>query len=124
MRGILPRGVFLLSNQHPSIYPLHALNSSTYRGAYELWAEAATKEELHDETRRNRYLWEGLGDQQSWKFDVTATNHTIPMERQKEVIEEFAYMDYQGPIDMKKASLVVTYFEECEATPFRIAKMF
>lgn len=82
------------------------------KAIYELWAEADTTEELHDENRRNRHLWEHLGDQQSWKFDVTATNHTIPMERQHKIIEQFAYMDYQGPIDMKKASLVLTYFEE------------
>ncbi|CAG8511437.1 11645_t:CDS:2 [Acaulospora colombiana] len=99
----------------------YALDSSPPRAIYELWAEADTLEELHDENRQNQHLWEHLGDQQSWKFDVTATNHTIPMERQHKVIEEFAYMDYQGPIDMKKASLVLTYFEECEgsSTPMR-----
>ncbi|KAG8796906.1 hypothetical protein FRC16_009394 [Serendipita sp. 398] len=34
------------------------------------------------------------------------------MTRQRDIIEDFAYMDYKGDIDMKNPSVVIAYFEE------------
>ncbi|KAG8812167.1 hypothetical protein FRC17_002165 [Serendipita sp. 399] len=81
------------------------------RAVYELWVVASSKEELHSRNHKISALWRPF-ENDSFRFDVTAINHTIPMARQHEVIEDFAYMDYKGNIEMKNPSVVLAYFEE------------
>ncbi|KAG9054588.1 hypothetical protein FS842_004721 [Serendipita sp. 407] len=81
------------------------------KAVYELWVVASSKEELHHRNHEISCLWKPF-ENQSFRFDVTAINHTIPMTRQRDIIEDFAYMDYKGDIDMKNPSVVIAYFEE------------
>ncbi|KAF8348221.1 tRNA guanosine-2'-O-methyltransferase [Amanita rubescens] len=62
--------------------------------------------------RANRALWERYIPDTSFKFVVTAFNHSIPQDRQKEVIENFSYMDFLGKIDMREPDIVLGCFEE------------
>ena len=62
---------------------------------------------------QNKSLWERYVDNTSFRFLVTAYQHTIPQSRQKEVIESFAYMGFSGKIDMTKPELTLACFEEC-----------
>lgn len=45
---------------------------------------------------------------------VTAYNHTIPQSRAKQVVEDFAYMNMRGKIDMIHPELTYMCYEECE----------
>lgn len=81
------------------------------RAVYELWATATTYGELHQEMRLNQDLWKPFSTE-TFCFDVTASNHKIPDARQKEIIEDFAYMAYTGDIRIKGATNVLTYLEE------------
>ncbi|KAG8805920.1 hypothetical protein FRC18_006418 [Serendipita sp. 400] len=82
------------------------------KAVYELWVVASSKEELHHRNHEISCIWKPF-ENHSFRFDVTAINHTIPMTRQRDIIEDFAYMDYKGDIDMKNPSVVLAYFEEC-----------
>jgi tRNA (guanine10-N2)-methyltransferase len=84
-----------------------------YRAVYELWASATNYPDLHTTTRGNDALWRPFSND-SFRFEVTSTGHTIPSKRKTDIINEFAYMDYQGLIDMKDAQTVLALFEECE----------
>ena len=57
--------------------------------------------------------WEKYIEDTSFKFLVTAFNHTIPQWRQKDVVEGFSYMDFRGKIEMKNPDITLAVFEEC-----------
>lgn len=90
---------------------------SLNRGVYELWATATNYFDLHTTTRANEALWKPF-ENASFRFEVTATGHTIPSSRKKKIVDDFAYMNYLGPIDLKNAEVVLAYFEECARYPF------
>ncbi|TFK54530.1 tRNA guanosine-2'-O-methyltransferase [Heliocybe sulcata] len=82
------------------------------KAVYEFYAQGSTYEEVHEANRRNRHLWSRYIENTSFKFMVSAHNHTIPQWRQREVIESFSYMDFMGRIDMKDPEIVIGCFEE------------
>ncbi|KAK2467888.1 hypothetical protein APHAL10511_000183 [Amanita phalloides] len=82
------------------------------KSIYEYYGHGATYEQLHQVNRANRVLWEHYIPSTSFKFVVTAYNHSIHKTRQKEVIESFSYMDFLGNIDMKDPDIVLGCFEE------------
>ena len=57
--------------------------------------------------------WEKYIEDTSFKFLVTAFNHTIPQWRQKDVVESFSYMAFRGKIEMKNPDITLAVFEEC-----------
>ncbi|KAK7676870.1 hypothetical protein QCA50_020206 [Cerrena zonata] len=48
----------------------------------------------------------------SFKFIVTAYNHSVPQSRQRQVVESFSYMALLGKIDMKTPDVTFMCFEE------------
>ncbi len=58
-------------------------------------------------------MWEHHVEYTPFKFLVQAYNHSIPVERQRKVMESFAYMNWKGVIDLKTPEVVLNYFEEC-----------
>ncbi|OSD07105.1 tRNA guanosine-2'-O-methyltransferase [Trametes coccinea BRFM310] len=78
----------------------------------EFYARGRTYEELHQQNRIRAPQWQKYADDTSFKFLVTAFNHTIPQWRQRDVVESFAYMDFQGKIDMKNPEITLACFEE------------
>ncbi|KAL1942032.1 hypothetical protein VTO73DRAFT_6562 [Trametes versicolor] len=78
----------------------------------EFYARGKTYEEMHRQNRIRAPQWEKYAADTSFKFLVTAFNHTIPQRRQTEVVESFDYMDWQGKIDMKHAEVTLFCLEE------------
>jgi tRNA (guanine10-N2)-methyltransferase len=106
------RSAAFWSSQLPARRRLNR-NLNIYRAVYELWAFATNYPDLHKMNRGNEALWCPFSND-SFRFEVTSTGHTIPSNRKTAIINEFAYMDYQGLIDMKNARTVLALFEECE----------
>ncbi|KAF8650390.1 hypothetical protein AX16_005198 [Volvariella volvacea WC 439] len=82
------------------------------KAVYEYYAQGVSYQELHEENRANRHLWERYIPDTAFRFHVTAYNHKIPQARQRDVIESFSYMDFLGRIDMKRPDIVLGCFEE------------
>ncbi|KAI0762102.1 tRNA guanosine-2'-O-methyltransferase [Trametes elegans] len=78
----------------------------------EFYARGASYEELHRQNQARAPQWEKYAAGTSFKFMVTAFNHTIPQWRQKDVVESFSYMDFQGKIEMKNPEITLACFEE------------
>ncbi|CDO69224.1 hypothetical protein BN946_scf185042.g126 [Trametes cinnabarina] len=78
----------------------------------EFYARGRTYEEVHERNQMRAPQWQKYVDDTSFKFLVTAFNHTIPQWRQRDVVESFSYMDFQGKIDMKNPDITLACFEE------------
>ncbi|KAI0665934.1 tRNA guanosine-2'-O-methyltransferase [Trametes maxima] len=78
----------------------------------EFYARGKSYEELHQRTRERATQWQKYAIDTSFKFMVTAFNHTIPQWRQKDVVESFEYMDFQGKIEMKNPDITLACLEE------------
>ncbi|TFY76840.1 hypothetical protein EWM64_g7171 [Hericium alpestre] len=79
---------------------------------YEFYASATSYEELHEKNRALHARWDKYAADTSFKFFVAGFNQSIPQRRQKDVVESFSYMDFQGKIDMKNPELIMGCFEE------------
>ncbi|KAH9935695.1 tRNA guanosine-2'-O-methyltransferase [Fomitopsis serialis] len=73
----------------------------------EFYGRGKTYEELHEQIRKNRERWSKYTHDTSFKFSISAYNHTIPQRRMKDVIEGFSYMDFRGRIDMHSPEVVL-----------------
>ncbi|KAI9495073.1 S-adenosyl-L-methionine-dependent methyltransferase [Zychaea mexicana] len=67
---------------------------------YELWAEANSYDEIHAQVKDQPELWKGKYDEASFKFSVSAFNSTISVPQQREIINSFSYLGFNGPISM------------------------
>ncbi|KDQ21877.1 hypothetical protein BOTBODRAFT_99027 [Botryobasidium botryosum FD-172 SS1] len=85
------------------------------RAVYELWARGTSYTQLHAMNASRKHIWESYQPGTSFKFNVSSVNHTIPQARQREVMENFSYMAFQGPIDMKNPGIIMSCFEECKS---------
>ncbi|KAH9484987.1 tRNA (guanine(10)-N2)-methyltransferase [Psilocybe cubensis] len=84
------------------------------KAVYEYYGHGSTYDELHEVNRKNESLWARYVQDTSFRFLVTSSKHKIPQSRQREVIENFAYMGFLGKIDMKSPEIILTCFEEYE----------
>ena len=89
------------------------LKSAAIRYVCEFYARGSSYDEVHEQNRLRKPRWEKYVEDTSFKFLVTAFNHTVPQWRQKNVVESFSYMDFQGKIEMKTPDITLTCFEEC-----------
>ena len=80
---------------------------------FEFYGQGDSYEALHTVNLQNEPLWRRYVKDTSFRFLVTAYNHTIPQSRQRDVIESFSYMAFLGKIDMKTPDITLTCFEEC-----------
>jgi len=78
----------------------------------EFYGRGQTYEDLHEQTRHNRERWSKYTQDTSFKFFISAYNHTIPQRRMKDVVDGFGYMDFRGKIDMNSPDVVLACFEE------------
>jgi len=79
---------------------------------YEFYAQGSSYASLHAATIQAKPLWERHKNT-SFRFLITAYQHKIPLKRQTEVVESFAYMDLLGKIDLKNPTITLVCFEEC-----------
>ena len=109
--------MFIDCGRNPQPNPL-PLPSGMTRSVYELYARGHTYEEVHEQNRASRHLWDKYVPDTSFKFVVNGYNHSISKARQREVIEDFSYMEFMGRIDLLKPEVTMGCFEECEFMPF------
>lgn len=83
------------------------------RSIYEFYAQGSTYDELHEANKRVRSLWERYIPDTSFKFTVIGYNHGLSQRRQRNVIENFSYMDFLGKIEMKDPEITLGVYEEC-----------
>ena len=84
------------------------------RSIHELYASGKSYDEIHEQNKANKHLWEKYVQNTSFKFKVEAYNHSIPQRRQKEVVLSFSYMGWLGKIDMRNPEVTLCCFEECK----------
>ncbi|KIL65842.1 hypothetical protein M378DRAFT_192147 [Amanita muscaria Koide BX008] len=101
--------IHLASEEHARLLARRCI---LIKAIYQFYGQGSTYKELHEANRANRALWESYIPKTSFKFIVTAYNHSIPQRRQREVIESFAYMDFLGKIDMNDPEILLGCFEE------------
>ncbi|KAI7855545.1 S-adenosyl-L-methionine-dependent methyltransferase [Circinella umbellata] len=71
------------------------------KNIYALWAEGNTYEEVHTQVKDQPELWNGKYDDVSFKFTVSAFGSTVTVQQQRDVINSFSYLGFNGPISMK-----------------------
>ncbi|KAH8994742.1 tRNA guanosine-2'-O-methyltransferase [Lactarius hatsudake] len=82
------------------------------KAVYEFYASGRSYEELHEQNRSSRNLWEKYIPETSFKFVVNGYNHSISKARQREVIEDFSYMGFMGKIDLVSPEITMGCCEE------------
>lgn len=82
------------------------------KAVYEFYASGRGYEELHEQNRSSRNLWEQYIPETPFKFVVNGYNHSITKARQREVIESFSYMGFMGKIDLVNPEITMGCFEE------------
>ncbi|KAH8119569.1 RNA methylase [Phellopilus nigrolimitatus] len=82
------------------------------RSVYELYARGASYESVHSQALANSRLWERYVEKTSFRFSVSAYNHSIPLQRVREIVESFRFMGLKGSVDLKTPELILAVFEE------------
>lgn len=71
------------------------------KAIYEVWGSSCNISELHDSVRaQSQHLWHLYKDV-SFKFSVDSFQGTRSIAEQRELIEGFSYLGFDGPIKMK-----------------------
>ncbi|KAI7870041.1 S-adenosyl-L-methionine-dependent methyltransferase [Spinellus fusiger] len=70
------------------------------KNIYELWGEGSDYEEVFSMVRETSERWPTYNEL-SFKFTVSAFGSTISVPRQREIINTFSFLGFEGPIDMK-----------------------
>ncbi|KAK9362952.1 S-adenosyl-L-methionine-dependent methyltransferase [Lipomyces starkeyi] len=86
------------------------------RSIFEVWGRGNSLDTLHEDVQqRTSHLWPKY-KHVSFKFDVISYQGSRTKEEQREIIESFAYVDFDGPISMKNPEEVFTIVEEYKYT--------
>ncbi|KAL8736192.1 MAG: hypothetical protein Q9166_000347 [cf. Caloplaca sp. 2 TL-2023] len=84
------------------------------KGIYELWGSGSTYAELHqDVERRTSNLWYQYR-YSSFKFEVDTYQAKRSLAEQNDLIQDFQYTGFEGPIRLKDPQQTFCIFEECE----------
>lgn len=89
------------------------------KDVYELWGAGTNYEELHkDVRRRSEHLWRDY-DNASWRFEFQSYAGSRTVEKRREIMGSFTYMNMKGPIQMKNPDqefcIVEEYMDDIEA---------
>lgn len=90
---------------------------------YELWACAEVYESLHAKVRRDCSVKPELRNA-SFRFAVDCFQGKRSKPQQREVIESFSYLDFNGPIKMNNAEVEMCVFEEYEQNASQPKKLY
>ncbi|KAF3929308.1 hypothetical protein AA313_de0208555 [Arthrobotrys entomopaga] len=86
------------------------------KAIYELWGSGHTYPEIHaDVKKRTSTRWH-LYKTCSFRFSFECYNGNRTEPKKKELIEQFSYVGFDGPIRMKNAQETFTIMEDFEAT--------
>ncbi|TPX47568.1 hypothetical protein SeMB42_g02104 [Synchytrium endobioticum] len=76
-----------------------AKRSILIRDVLELWDHGETLEEVHRKLRPKAFLYEHHA-KDTFKFRIHSFGKSLPLELQPEVVDQFAYLGWQGKIDL------------------------
>ncbi|KZT42496.1 hypothetical protein SISSUDRAFT_1041460 [Sistotremastrum suecicum HHB10207 ss-3] len=82
------------------------------KNVLELWGHGESYEVLHERNKENMPLWQRYATDTTFKFLVTAYNHSIHKARQKSIMETFDYMAWEGRIDLASPEVTLLCTEE------------
>ncbi|KAI9782687.1 MAG: hypothetical protein M1839_004674 [Geoglossum umbratile] len=86
------------------------------KAIFELWATGATYPELHAAIRQNTAARWARYKSCSFKFEVDAYQGKRSVAAQRELIESFSYLGFNGPIVMRGAEETFCVFEEWDSS--------
>ncbi|CAO3638258.1 unnamed protein product [Cunninghamella echinulata] len=78
---------------------------------YELWGEGSTYEQVHEQVKAHPEKWEDY-KMQSFKFNVSSFGRTVTAKEQLSVINSFAYLGFEGDIDLKNPQVKFGVLED------------
>jgi len=82
------------------------------KGIYEYWGSGTTYTELHvDVKERTKHLWTKY-NQCSFRFEFESFRGAKSQKEQRAIIEDFAYLGFDGPIKMKNPDQRFSIMEE------------
>ncbi|KAB8748951.1 hypothetical protein FH972_026502 [Carpinus fangiana] len=84
---------------------------------YEWWGSGGDYEALHASVRTNAFAALAKYRDASFKFAVDSFRGKRTMSKQRELIESFAWFDWQGPIIMHDAEVQMVIFEDWDRGP-------
>lgn len=94
------------------------------KAIYEHWGSGANYEELHQNVRENsQHLWHLYKDS-SFKFTVDSFQGTRVTADQRQLIEDFSFLGFEGPIRMRGADehFCISEDWQLDVFPFTIKK--
>lgn len=74
------------------------------------WAWSNNTEELHHQVKKFKYPENYKTD--SFKVSIQAFNHSIENNAKLQIINSFAYLGFQGKIDLKNPDFTLSYWQE------------
>ncbi|KAK9447959.1 S-adenosyl-L-methionine-dependent methyltransferase [Limtongia smithiae] len=87
------------------------------RSVFEVWGCGATLEELHEDMRRRTQDEWPKYKQESFRFDIISFQGSRTSSEQRQIMESFDFLDFQGPIRMRDAKHTFTVVEEYVPIP-------
>ena len=85
------------------------------RSIWVYWSHGATYDELHARNKANASLWQQHVPRHkcpSWKAHISSYSGTISEQRKRAIIQQFAYMDFQGDIRLRDPAMRWGVIEE------------
>ncbi|KAK9238676.1 S-adenosyl-L-methionine-dependent methyltransferase [Lipomyces kononenkoae] len=82
------------------------------RSIFEVWGRGNSLDSLHEDVKqRTSHLWPEY-KHVSFKFDIISYQGSRTKEEQREIVESFSYVDFEGPIRMKDPDEIFTIVEQ------------
>ncbi|KAF2034915.1 tRNA guanosine-2'-O-methyltransferase [Setomelanomma holmii] len=82
------------------------------QGVYELWGQGATYDELHKSVKSISASRWSQYEQSSFRFTVEGYRGGKLAAEQRDIIESFSYLDFQGPPRMRNPDVAFRIFED------------
>jgi tRNA (guanine10-N2)-methyltransferase len=114
-RQLARRCILIKSDSHFTWAPSIRADNLLPRHVYKFWGRGNSYDELHASNKARQSAWERYKEATSFRFIVDAFQHSIPGQRQREVVESFRYMAFTGPVVLSdKADITLGVWEECK----------
>ncbi|OAD75428.1 hypothetical protein PHYBLDRAFT_132663, partial [Phycomyces blakesleeanus NRRL 1555(-)] len=81
------------------------------KNIYELWGEGKNYAEVHTMVKENPERWPAYNEK-SFKFSVSGFGSTISVPEQRDIINSFSFLAFDGPIDMKNPEVQFGVMED------------
>jgi tRNA (guanine10-N2)-methyltransferase len=82
------------------------------QGIYELWGQGSSYDELHKSVKENSNDKWAQYESVPFRFTLDCFQGTRDHTQQRDIIESFSYLGFNGPIRMRDADVSIKVFEE------------